>query len=281
MGRPVKPWMALPILATWWAIQAAASAWSRWGCRTWTSDCRATFWRGVEDLILFQWVKDPEALVAAMLAVGAAAVGAYYLQRQILQAEQLSRRNRKREHRAARAMLPLALSEVCDFAQGHIVQWISVDDHGRRVEQAQRFEEVPNIELRFPRVSQESLSTFRDVIQSAPSGASAHFEDILSEIQVAIARSRRAEATVNDQMRRAGRVEIFGQVIELAQLYAKATGLLDYARREGPLPAEIEPTQREVRTALRSMGWWEPSGPLVWEAFDRRYPEDQATPVAG
>lgn len=283
-GRDVKRLARLTTMVTVsllgaWLFLFAVFGVRRWVCGVpWTEQCFAEFGRQTEAAVLLLWVSDRETLVGAVLAVAAAGVGAYYLNRQIKQAENLEKERRLRSHRAARSLLPLALSEICDFVENHIGQWLLLLDAIRLREHAP-LGTIHAVSLKFARVSPEALATFDAVISSADDDHAHHFEDLLSEVQVAVARSRAAAVNANDEQRCPGEVEISGQIIELAAVYAKASELFDYARRHGPLPNNLEPTRDQVRTALRSMGWWEPDGDAVWTRFEQRYPEVKVDPA--
>lgn len=67
--------------------------------------------------IIGAWLYNWQTLISGILALAAALLAGYLLNRQIQQSENLASEQLKRQHNAARAALPLALSAVLDYCQ--------------------------------------------------------------------------------------------------------------------------------------------------------------------
>ena len=67
--------------------------------------------------IIGQWLYDWQTLISGFLAVGAAYWAGRLIQKQIAQNDALQQEDLSRRHNAARAVLPLALSEISVFCQ--------------------------------------------------------------------------------------------------------------------------------------------------------------------
>lgn len=264
---------ALVALCVWGALFAILAT-RRWFCPPWEGACGANFVEVLETSVLFLWVSERETLVSGFMAVGAASVGAYLLNQQVRLADRQERDRSDRAYRAARAMGPLVLSEICDFAEQTAEQWLLLKSHLSLVDLAPNH---PPIVLSFSRISPSSLDDIRKIVQFAPLGESEYYAILIRNIQVRIARSRDASRYANDEQRRPDNFYIVGEIVELAELYASASALFDFARDEGSLPESPVPTGGQVRSALRLLGLHGGFDEDVWQAFARRYPmpEDQ------
>ena len=67
--------------------------------------------------IMGQWLFDWQTLISGILAVGAAYWAGCLIGKQIRQTEELHEKELVRHHRAVRAVLPLALSEISEFCR--------------------------------------------------------------------------------------------------------------------------------------------------------------------
>ncbi|MFZ2082477.1 MAG: hypothetical protein WAV38_38640 [Xanthobacteraceae bacterium] len=63
------------------------------------------------------WLQNWQTLVAALVAVGAAGVAFHNTTRSLRDGKRLEMRRRGRKHAALRAVLPLALSQLTDYAE--------------------------------------------------------------------------------------------------------------------------------------------------------------------
>src|ERR1700754_443369 len=63
------------------------------------------------------WLQGWQTLASACVAIGAAYIAFRNTNRSLAQAESLETRRRRQKHVASRAMLPLALSEVVEYAE--------------------------------------------------------------------------------------------------------------------------------------------------------------------
>ncbi|SFS34850.1 hypothetical protein SAMN05192570_0811 [Brevundimonas viscosa] len=252
-----------------WGVLFAVFATRRWLCPPWQGACGANFVEVLETSVLFLWVSERETLLSGVMAVGAAIAGAYLLNKQVRQSDQQERERTDRSYRAARAMAPLVLTEVCDFAEQTAEQWLLLKSHLALVELAPN---SPPVSLDFPRISPTGLDDIRKIVQFAPPKESEYYTSLIRDIQVRVARARDAARQANDEQRRPDNLYIASEVVEVAELYASASALFDFAREEGQLPDSHKPTREEVRSALRSLRLNSDFDDDIWEAFERRYP---------
>lgn len=265
-------WALLTVLA-FWLVAAIVLSLAQWACEfPWTRECQHTFFQGLQKIILLQWVDDPETLVSALLAVVAAAVGSYFLYRQITQSDAHENKRRHRAYRAAKAMTPLALSEVCDFAGACLGEWVRARDH---VLILNRGVDVGSLEIELPTLSTESIAILRAIIEAAPKKECAPFVRLIRDVQVTIARTRSLTQTINSPGRRPILHSITGQMLELLELYAQAARLMPYSRGEADIPEDVRPNADDIRNAIQVYGWWEPNEPDLWEQFRLRFERDE------
>jgi hypothetical protein len=230
------------------------------------------FWTVVEYYVLLLWVREPEALVSAVLALAAATLGAYFLHQQIRLSESQDEDRRKRSFRATRAVLPLTLSSICDYASAAAREWKRLIAHFTLLERA---EDGPIAELRLtpPDIPHDIVSTLREAIRDADEAESQLLIPILDDLQVRHARLRDAAAAANDDASRPVVAYVYGEIVEISRLYARASRLFDFARGEGPLPSTRDPVRAEVANALHAMRFYLQVEDQLDETFNRYYPD--------
>lgn len=252
------------VLTLWLALAILFSAGLYMCAWPWSKACYLTFWDGVAAVILLWWVDDPETLITGVLALAAACLGAYLLNRQIGQTERLEAERQLRRFRAVRASTPLVLSEICDYAEQQAKAWMFAVDRLQEHPVAQALpREIggpppPRLEdVRFPSLAPSIVVSLKDMVEAAADEAAAEpYMVLLNEMQVLIARSRGfAAELVNAGGSRVNTAHYcLGQVLESAELYARAARLFDLTRAEDAL-ARHRIYLDEINTALFSMGF--------------------------
>lgn len=240
---------ALLIGAILWVIVATILGLRNWACTLpWSRQCVSTFFSHLETIILFAWVQDRETIFAAFLAVAAAAVSVIYLRKQISQAGKHEARRLQRQHRAAKAIMPDALSALCAYATESALRY-------RECLAAFPAEGQPDTdhlrETQAPVLPLETVTAFQGMIAASPKRVAEPFIRLLADLQVHQTRWQGVENSVNGQSRRLitsyVRHNFMGEICEAAELYANATDLFQLVR-----PFDDNEPIRQSRQTLRS-----------------------------
>ena len=229
--------------------------------------CGSKAWETAGWSVQFGWVKDWGGFVGALLALGAALLGARYLNRQIQQSEEHEIERRVRREAALRAGLPASLSSVCRYCEANMKSLASLSSHA--VDGA-----IPTgTPIADPEVvPQEQLMAIRDMIGELPIEKSRALARLLAEIQVSDSRMYSLKrALLSDSGEVTVVYQVYDYMTDVADIYARAAALFDYARNCGPLPDEIiQPAQ--VISALFLMRIDDVAYPVVYDLVRRVYP---------
>ena len=143
--------------------------------------------------IFGQWLYDWQTLISGLLAVGAAYWAGRLIQKQIAQNDDLHRKELSRRHNAARAVLPLALSEISEFCQ-KIADNVADEIEARSKEgyidwtTALDSEDSPK-QLTSQDFPESTISTFQAFIETLTNKENIrHVADLISSLQILNAR---------------------------------------------------------------------------------------------
>lgn len=217
------------------------------------------------------WLNRYQTLIAAILALAAAAVSVYFLRRQIAQADVHEQERYKRQHAAARAVLQLTLTDICDYAKKSALAFHGVLEaigNDGRVLRPIPFDPPP--------VPEQPIEQLRDFIASTDAHRSAIVSELIKEIQVHSARSK--TDAVNIRAPEQGdalvpKVQIVEYLVDAAEIYARASMLFDYARRRSEQFPSV-PKQADISAALFNIRFGLTDEPAIRELIERRYPVD-------
>lgn len=195
------------------------------------------------------WLNRYQTLLAAVAALGAAGASIHYVRKQIAQAEQHRQDQIRRDRAAARTMLPLALSAICEYAE------LSVKSL------KQRHAGGPS---QPPSVPTEALEQLVATVRTLDVEHVQPFASIAQEIQVHNARISDARGSS-----RLNEADFQEYVLDAAEVYARASSLFEFARfKSEQLPTEL--FADEMKSALvNTKAERDKDGPLH-KAIDRR-----------
>lgn len=245
------PWfpiivMLVVILVIWLGIDGPLFASVEW----------AKFGDGV-----YRW----QTLIGASVALLAATIAWINASRQIRHVAELEVKRRSRKQMALRAVLPLGLSAISEYAEKTSGALNSL--RMQCVEGA-----LPDeVEIvKFPNVPSDTIETMAEFIEFSDDLNVRLFEKLLARIQVQSARISDLASRLGAKSGRGviQRHSIEGYIIDAASIYAGAAAAYDYARQETEkLPSDI--TWDSVRSALRNMYRWKGDIPGIYEKIDR------------
>ena len=180
------------------------------------------------------WLNWYQTLIGGFVALGGAFLAFQAVRGQIAQLDRLEEQRRGRESYAARAVLPLALSSICDYAESCTEALVLVGS-GTGVPKG----------WELPRIPLDSIDTLREAVRYSDSKQAKELADLISWIQVQHARLR----SLSQGGRSSGTSLTVQQgILDLAEIYGRASDLFDYGRRsdEGPFPRLSAERIREV-----------------------------------
>lgn len=197
--------------------------------------CTATFGFGKDETQAANcfefWLNRYQTMVSGILALSAAVVAYLAARAQIRHAENLIEKRRQTEAYAARATIPLALSEVCDYAGACFDIFKS---------------RLPNYKdrspLDLPTFPSSAVKPLQDCIRFSDKDQAKKIADLLSNLQIFHSR-----VSGKSRWRKA---MLYERILDAVILIIRASELFDYGRRieEGwmkrPDPARIG---RELR----------------------------------
>ena len=219
-----------------------------------------------------QW----QTLIAGSFAILAALIGGGFLNtqiqasealvnKQIRASEDLENVRRCRKFAAARAVLPLTLSSLCEYARRSAVALKKILGQ-RRGELILGEINLPE----FPSLPTEVIKELREVIEFGDDKISEAIESLLREIQVQAARLNNLwQEKSAPEKKNTSVVDVEEYVLDTASIYARSSALFDYARKESDIVPGDPPPKKNV-SALNQMGLWESDFKRIHETAWRR-----------
>jgi hypothetical protein len=210
-----------------------------------------------------------QTLIAGLIAIVAALIGGHFINRQIRVTKDLEATARSRRFDAAKAVLPLTLSSLTDYAiaSNRMLKAIhATATHGSIPKQA-------NPELA-PIVPAEIVDDLRSLIELSDEPLRISVVDLMHQIQVQFSRVRSMVANLKDGYDddfTITTLNVENYMIDTADIYARCSMLFDIARGNSAQPPGA-PRQTDIRVALRQMGIWEDTYRRVHERLNTDYP---------
>jgi len=210
-----------------------------------------------------------QTLIAGVLALLGAGLTVWIVHRQIRQTTKSEEKRRLREEQAARAVLPLALSELAQYADD-CIRLIAphIPANGDPPEFPKDFV--------VPRIPEGTIEPLRDCARYADANIARQIHTMLGKLQVQHSRlDSIRQRTLQNQMRVLHYYEGVGAVIDAAEVQTLMGELLLYARGKS-----IDPPMsfhQRILTPLVQAGLID-HAKLVAEV-DRRFPSDYVPPT--
>lgn len=280
-GRPERMIRRFAVsIASVWGLAFVFLGLRRWACAPpWSSECLSEFGRQSQAAILFLWVRDRETLIG----VAAAVAGGILLYRQIRQDRELEQNRVEKRYRAARAVTPLALGEICDWAELMIHCWIEA---AARLQQPIIDEVIPESlggpvkpsvdDIAFPKLDREWVRDTQQMVEASVSDlAAAPYIALLQRLQVQITRARDFPSKLKSPRSVEALVTpyCYSQAAECAEVHARAKALFVTARNtQAPIMTEPALRARLQGPATRSSSRGRGAGRTAASAKPTRVP---------
>jgi hypothetical protein len=206
-------------------------------------------------------VQEWQILIAGTVALAAAFVGGAYIteqiralnsqvNRQIEASQNFENARRLRKFAAARAVLPLTLSNLCEYASRCGAALKTMLGH-------QLDEKIPNdIEIPdLPTLPKDVIDELRNVVEFGDEKISKVAATLIGEIHYKTARLKNLWMDYRAPGHHVTPVSnVESQVLGMALIYARAVALFDYARGETEeVPGD--PRQHDILAALNQIGF--------------------------
>lgn len=213
---------------------------------------------------LLATLKDWQSLVGGVLAIVAAGVGGLFIVAQTKELRRQENDRRLRRHKAARAVMPLALSATCEYTKNCATvlrQILSSAGSGG----IPTSPDYPS----FPDLPRGVVKEFAEIIESSSNEGATALSDLLKDLQIFSSRLRSLSADLSSASSIITAHNIENNIADAAELYAKAETLFEYARGKTESVPISGPDAGRVFTALAIMGLHGPSQYLT-EAITNR-----------
>lgn len=212
-----------------------------------------------------------QTLIAGALAIGAAFIGGAFVNGQVRLARQQEDERLRRRHAATRATMPLTLSGLMEYARlcGRALRVLHLSTRGESIRAAQ----IEDFEV--PPVPADKITALAEIIEVGRPDVGKAIAKLLSELQVQDGRLRSAKADILDPhnpLRSLPKITLEDYILDVADLYARCEGMLDYAREESE-DVSGEPSAIDLKRALRLMNFHEQTFDRLKATVDRRHGE--------
>ncbi len=226
--------------------------------------------RGIANL------KDWQTLVGGVLAIAAAAVGGLFILNQTAETRRHEDERLARQHAAARAVLPLALSALVDYAERVATGLESL--RGTMV--GRRVVGTPATPFIAPELDPGAISALRDVIESASPPIGQRIAMLISEVQILSSRLR----DVSSALRPGSHslvlsLNILEYTLNAAVIFARGSALFGYARLETDEAPAAFPTEQDLITALNLLGFDESTHEEMYQVARARAARHHTSPA--
>lgn len=214
------------------------------------------------------WIDHWQALIAGSLAIVAAIVGGIFINRQVRAAKTSETEARQRKFDAARAVLPLTLSALSEYAirSNKLLMAIHTTKAGESIPKQATPPALPPIPVGV-------IEDLRAIIEQSDEPFRGSIKRLIGQLQVQVARmgsmaTHLKEGYDDDHSITVLNIETY--MIDGADIYARCSALFDFARgTSDEVPGG--PTRADIRTGLRQTGVWEDLYPRVHQWVDSHY----------
>lgn len=210
------------------------------------------------------WLKDWQPLVAAAVAFTGASIAAYVAynntKKTLQHSEKLEQQRRQRKHAATRAVLPLALAQLTDYAEQSAFLLRGLLGKFEK-------EVLPSgaiSEGAVPRLPSETIKSISEFIEFSDSVDTRVLENTIAWVQIHDSRIRGMvkDDSHSSSKRLTLKINVEEYILDAATIYAGAVAVYNYSRRrQDGIPSTIG--WGDVRRALANMRFGELDFPQI------------------
>ncbi len=170
------------------------------------------------DHIFSDWLYRWQTIIAGIIALSGAAIGAAFLSKQINQEKNLEAQRRASRFYAIRSIMPLTLSALMGYVRGEVRILQNLGPNG----------ELPSQMVDLPSDIVEVLKEFIEFADSAEAATTVRL--MLSDIQIHRARMMADMPKSGHQTTLLTGIYVAGNIVRLVKIYAHIGALFNYAR---------------------------------------------------
>lgn len=234
--------------------------------------CRvsANGWPAGEKCSFLKFAFDWQSLLAGLFAILAAGIGWVAISRQVRWADEQEQARVRRQHAAARAMLPLALAGLSDYQCVEALLPLYTGGAGERI-----FE--PEGGWPRPEVPASPMEGLRAMVEAAIGLEGKAIATLLARLQVQASRLRSLAREFRRPETTVVRSNIEQYIVDTVELQARADALFLFARGDGDhLSIEVEPSEQRINSAAFSLGLYPGRFQGITDRIGRQYGPDRA-----
>jgi len=226
-------------------------------------------WPGGTRCAFVKFFYDWQQLLGGFFAVGAAVAAWVAIHRQVNQAERQEHERNRRKRDAARAMLPLALSGIVDYARNCTDRLLLA--YKNRQDNA-----ITKVEWHAPVVPSGAIADLRTMVEASETPAEGRLvARILWRLQIQASRLRSLSIDLNptsdSTIVTANSIEQF--LVDTIEICALASAMFPFARGETEYPPIQDPDLSNMFNAQMALGIHDGLYPKVDQRLERQYGE--------
>jgi hypothetical protein len=197
----------------------------------------------------FKHLQDWQELIGGILALFGAAGAVFAVIKQIAHTQEIEDDRRHRQMYAARAMMPHALTSLCDYAECCCKELRDIirDAHLPDNHQALLIPET----FRFPAIPTTSMEPLNQLLQFGDREIQNAIAALMQYLQVQQSRGSIRSIEPNQIFA----YQYYSRIAEALEVYARTSALFAYARGTTESVAAT-PTKEQMRSAANSCGFW-------------------------
>jgi hypothetical protein len=193
------------------------------------------------------WLNRYQTLITGLIALVAAIMTVGMVRKQMAQVERHEEQRRRREENAVRAVIPLAVSGISDYARECIARLSQIrGEEGKRVDPTG---------LTVPEINNDLIVSLRDGIRYADRQTATQIHEMLAWLQVQNSRLRGIASSGSDGISIIVPHNIERAILDAATLEVLASRLFQYGRGNISFHALVRP--EDLRVSLFLAGVYE------------------------
>ena len=213
-------------------------------------------------------VKEWQTLISGVIAIGAAFIGGSYINRQIFAARKIESERIESKYVAARAIFPLTLMELSDYAQ-------QSNRHLKSVLATQSAKLIPKQPdpAKPPPLPAEIVKDLRRMIEYSPDPIRERIASLVSRLQIQVSRVTSLTNELRDGYDDDHSVTVHNiedYILDSAEIYARSAALLRFVRGDVE-SVSAKPSAGDIHSALNQTGFWADFYEQLHDRVDHKY----------
>jgi hypothetical protein len=208
----------------------------------------------VTDMNIMTFIDEHETLVTGLITIAAAAAGAWAVLNQTNEEKKRAKEQETKRHKATRAVMPLALSQIIEFTQAmaqeldRIYDAVEINESLKKLNQHNLQKQIT---YNFPILDASVLSNLKEMIEFSENDLGDYVAKLVTIYQINTARLKSLEKYIQPNSFSVLPLDnITNQMHHTAEIHSIAANLFDYARLITKTISFDGPNQDDMRSAL-------------------------------